>query len=516
MKDITNTTAVIYTRVSTEEQVHGTSLDTQRADCLRIAAARGLTVLEIIEDAGLSGTRDDRPGLLRAQELITTGKASVLVTYRLDRLARRLRGVIALAEQLDKDGGWILTADGNEYGNTLTGRFVLQVLGAMAEMEHRQIAERCARGREARAREGRQPSSAWSPYGYHIPTLPEVLAGQWDASELGLYIPVPDQAATLLMIFSQYAAGNSLRSLAAALVSRGVAAPRGGLWTSSTIGRLLRSPLYRGEASWRGIPITAPAIVPGDLWEQVQERLSVGRWRGGPRLRRYLFSGLVFCPSCGRRMAAAKNGRYIYYRCTPARDAGCKPGHIVSEPRLIEATRTLLSRIPDLPGLVEAAQVAHSNVMREQLAPTEGERARLESEVAELEKRKGAAIHAQIGAMARGGDADAYTKEVIALENQIKPLRTRLDILSRPKATEGASRSFVAFLERLPLLSEHLLTDESLPASERGSVLSLLFDRLIPAADGLVFETTLSGSVLRARVHGTDSLSVEVVEVGDA
>jgi DNA invertase Pin-like site-specific DNA recombinase len=184
-------TCVIYTRVSTEEQTHGTSLESQLADCLRIAAARGLTVLESIEDAGLSGTIDERPGLMRAQSLIASGKASGLVVYRLDRLARRLRGVIAIAEGLDKHRGWILTADGNEYGNTFTGRFFLQMLGAMAEMEHRQIVERCQRGREARARQGVQPSRAWSPYGYHIPTSQEVMRGEYLLEELGLYIPVP-------------------------------------------------------------------------------------------------------------------------------------------------------------------------------------------------------------------------------------------------------------------------------------------------------------------------------------
>lgn len=88
-----------------------------------------------------------------------------------------------------------------------------------------------------------------------------------------------------------------------------------------------------------------------------------------------------------------------------------------------------------------------------------------------------------------------------------------LELLSRPKAQEGASRSFVAFLERLPMLTERLLTDTAIPASERGSVLSLLFDRLVPSRDGLVFETNQNGSVLRVRVHGTDPLSVEVLDV---
>jgi site-specific DNA recombinase len=507
-------TCVIYTRVSTEEQTHGTSLESQLTDCLRIAAARGLTVLESIEDAGLSGTIDERPGLMRAQSLIASGKASVLVVYRLDRLARRLRGVIAIAEGLDRHKGWILTADGNEYGNTFTGRFFLQMLGAMAEMEHRQIVERCQRGREARARQGVQPSRAWSPYGYHIPTSQEVMRGEYLLEELGLYIPVPDQSATLLSIYSQYAAGTSLRSLATSLTERGIAAPRGGLWTASSLGRLLREPLYRGVASWRGIDIPAPAIVPDSLWYEVQERLEAGKWQGGPRLRRYLFSGLVFCPQCGKRMAAAKNGRYVYYRCTPSRDTGCTPGFIVSQPKLIEAVRCVLSDLPNLRGLVEVAQAAYANVQREEALPTEGERSRLESELSELEKRRGAAIQAQIGAIARGGDAEAYTSAVVELERQIGPLRARLESLSRPKGSSGASRSFVAFLERLPLLTERLLTDDTIPASERGKALSILFDRLIPTEDGLIFEIASGESVLRLRTHGTDSIDVEVVSGG--
>jgi hypothetical protein len=211
-------------------------------------------------------------------------------------------------------------------------------------------------------------------------------------------------------------------------------------------------------------------------------------------------------------MAAVKNHKYVYYRCTPSRDAGCKPGLVVSESGLIEATRFFISRVSELPGLIEAAQQAYTNVQREQAAPTEDERHRLEKELAELERRKGAAIQAQIGAIARGGDSDAYTDAVVQLEIQVRPLRARLELISRPKSGGSASRSFVEVLERLPLLSERLLTDTQIPASERGKALALLFDGLVPTQGGVIFEVKKNESVLRVKTHGTDSLSVEVAE----
>lgn len=58
--------AFIYTRVSTQEQAeHRTSLDQQERDARQYCDDRGYTVVEVVQDGGISGSDRSRPGLER-------------------------------------------------------------------------------------------------------------------------------------------------------------------------------------------------------------------------------------------------------------------------------------------------------------------------------------------------------------------------------------------------------------------------------------------------------------------
>src|SRR3954469_9930761 len=87
-------TALIYTRVSSEEQAReGVSLDAQLTECRRYAAQQGWVLGSEFQDI-LSGKRDDRPqyqGLLsEVRRLRAAGQPVVVVVFRLDRLGRRI------------------------------------------------------------------------------------------------------------------------------------------------------------------------------------------------------------------------------------------------------------------------------------------------------------------------------------------------------------------------------------------------------------------------------------------
>src|SRR5215213_7056130 len=88
------TTALIYTRVSSEEQAReGVSLDAQLAECRRYAAQHGWLLGGEYQDV-MSGKRDDRPqyqALLEAIRLLAKqGQTATVVVWRLDRLGRRV------------------------------------------------------------------------------------------------------------------------------------------------------------------------------------------------------------------------------------------------------------------------------------------------------------------------------------------------------------------------------------------------------------------------------------------
>lgn len=76
-------TALIYPRVSTDEQAeHGTSLDTQIVECLKLARAEGYTVPEsFIFREQASGATLDRPRLAEVRELVRTGQVGAVVMW---------------------------------------------------------------------------------------------------------------------------------------------------------------------------------------------------------------------------------------------------------------------------------------------------------------------------------------------------------------------------------------------------------------------------------------------------
>jgi site-specific DNA recombinase len=65
--------AVLYARVSSEDQVKGYSLDQQIGALRGWAAREGYEVLEEVRDEGWSGAYLERPGLDRVRDLVEAG-----------------------------------------------------------------------------------------------------------------------------------------------------------------------------------------------------------------------------------------------------------------------------------------------------------------------------------------------------------------------------------------------------------------------------------------------------------
>jgi DNA invertase Pin-like site-specific DNA recombinase len=142
-----------YTRVSTREQAQGGhSLTTQRraieAECER----RGWTLVEIIEDAGYTGTTDDRPGLRRALTMLKRRQARALVVARMDRLARSTQHLCEFITVSKKQKWSMVALDMGLDTTTPNGRMVVRILAAVAEWESEMNSERVKDGMaEARA-----------------------------------------------------------------------------------------------------------------------------------------------------------------------------------------------------------------------------------------------------------------------------------------------------------------------------------------------------------------------------
>src|SRR5579871_5546021 len=125
-----------YCRVSTEEQaVSGLGLAAQeqaiRAECER----RGVALVALHADAGISGKSLDRPGLTATLRQLDAGEGDVLMSAKLDRLSRSVRDVVEVLEHSLKAGWRVLTLDLAIDTTTPFGEAMVSVSAAFSQLE---------------------------------------------------------------------------------------------------------------------------------------------------------------------------------------------------------------------------------------------------------------------------------------------------------------------------------------------------------------------------------------------
>jgi DNA invertase Pin-like site-specific DNA recombinase len=140
----------IYARVSTADQRAHLQLDALRD----LAARRGWKLAEEYLDHGVSGSKDRRPALDKLLADAHRGKFAVLAVWKLDRLARSVRHLVLLADELRVLGIDLVSVEDTIDTTTPSGRFTFHVLGAVAELERELIRERTIAGLHAARRRG--------------------------------------------------------------------------------------------------------------------------------------------------------------------------------------------------------------------------------------------------------------------------------------------------------------------------------------------------------------------------
>ena len=101
----------------------------------------------------------------RALDAVRTGEADGIVAISLDRLSRNVREFLRLVDESDKQQWRMVLLDQNLDSTSATGRMILAVLAAVAQLARDQISERTQSALAHVAREGRSRSRDL-PYGW--------------------------------------------------------------------------------------------------------------------------------------------------------------------------------------------------------------------------------------------------------------------------------------------------------------------------------------------------------------
>ena len=319
--------AVLYSRVSTDEQGDNFSLPTQVDACQRYAAQHGMDVVAQCQDV-MSGALLERPGLTKARQIIAAGGCDALIVYSQDRLTRSVAHMLLIRDELRAMGVALHAVGRGQSQDTPEGRLFDTIEASFAEYERLKIKERLTRGKRGKLESGRVIGQGCvPPYGFH-----------WEGTKRERHLVLnPDEAASVCQIAAWYLAGVGVREICRRLDAAGVPTSastravnerhltggdrRRDGWATSAIYAMLRSRTYMGEHISRTyhIAVPIPAILDTATWDAVQARLAVGKQRAQRNTKRhYLLRTRLVC-LCGGSLVGtvtrAGTHEYRYYRC---------------------------------------------------------------------------------------------------------------------------------------------------------------------------------------------------------
>ena len=329
--------ALGYVRVSTQRQADGgISLDNQQARLGAHYGQRGVELVDIYRDGGLSGTTDNRPGLqaLFEHAMRTGSGITEIGVYSFSRLFRDHYLLEHYRRKL-KRAGVRIVAITQEVGQDAEGDLVRSVLSNFDEYQSRQTAkftqDTMRRNAEAGFWNGAVP-----PFGY----TSEVAEMRGPKAKKRLAIE-PSEALQVQQIYrmKRFGIGSGpmgYKKIVCHLNDSG-ATLRGRKWHVSNVRDILTRSTYRGkhlygvhdtrngvkrpEEEWQ--MVTAPVIIPEGEWLEVQagiarnaRHITAPTFVSGPTM----LAGIAKCghPECGHALtiATGKGGRYRYYRCS--------------------------------------------------------------------------------------------------------------------------------------------------------------------------------------------------------
>ena len=314
--------AVLYARVSSEEQVQGYSLDAQDRAARAYCDAHGWDLVAVYRDEGKSARTDDlaiRPEFARMLADAEAGLFDVVISHKLDRFARNRRVAFDAFHRLGQARvGFVSIAESMDF-STPAGQLMLTMLVGLAQFYSDNLSFETKKGKAERKAQG--VYNGILPFGIK-------------KNSKGVLVPHPENYPGLVLAFRLAAEGKSDRDVAEALNAAGyrTTGNRGAnLFTKDTVRRILLNRFYLGElpdgeGGW--LPGAHEPVLDDELFErarQTREANATNAAKVRRNARRYSLSGLAVCGGCGGRLHfnTAPNGKGRAYCYQIQQRGGC-------------------------------------------------------------------------------------------------------------------------------------------------------------------------------------------------
>ena len=385
----------IYCRVSSdsEDQLH--SFTNQiRYYSTYVQGHPEYTLVDIYADEGITGTSmEKRDEMNRLLADCKCGRIDRIIVKSVSRFARNTEELLLSVRMLKEIGVSVYFEEQGIDTAKLSAEMILTMPGVVAQQESISISENMRWSYRKRMERG-EFNCCTPAYGFR--RIDKIL------------VIFEKEARVVRWMFRLALRGIGRQSIANLLTAKNIPTPSGGkTWSYPSVDQILRNPRYMGDAILQGRYTTQtlpfkrkvnkgelpkyyvenanPAIVTREVFEAVQILLEKRRGSSYAQRNRYPFSGILYCPDCGKTFRRQTTNGKAYWLCA-ARAAGktnCRSIRFPEE-RLEDTFTLLLHKLRDnRESLVESLIQKTEEFYHTRHANTE-EIQRIDKEVADL------------------------------------------------------------------------------------------------------------------------------------
>lgn len=315
----TEKTGIIYCRVSSKDQVDGTSLGSQEKFCLEYAQRNEIKILKTYIERGESAKTANRTEFNNALAFCRDkkNKVSFFIVYKIDRFARNQDDHVTVRAMLRLVKTELRSVT-EAIDESPIGRAMEGVLSVFAEFDNNVRTERTKQGMLERIKQG---IWVWqSPLGYYRP---------YKGSNI---TPEPNRSDLVRLGFEEYSKGTyTYKKITEFLIERGLRTRQGKNPSVSFMQKLLTNPIYYGHISvWGGHKGIFEPLIPESLFLKCQPDYMSSAHASPRSANNPLFPlrKIAVCEECEKSFTGSTSvnrhgSKYPYYH---HQHAGCNKG----------------------------------------------------------------------------------------------------------------------------------------------------------------------------------------------
>ncbi len=317
----------LYARKSTEgDEKQALSIDSQIKEMLQIAERENIKIVEIRKESHSAKESSQRPVFEEIVKDIDGGIFNSIITWAPDRLSRNAGDLGKLVDRMDQKKLIQIKTFGQNFTNSPSDKFLLMILCSQAKLENDNKSINVKRGMRTRCEMGLWP--AQPPTGYRkVNDIKAKCEVEID----------PDRFDTIRQIFEKisYEKWSVSKVHAWLRYEINFRTQRGFHLSIGNVFKIINNTFYYGRFEFpQGAGIWYEGrhkpIISKELFDETRNSVKsqVIKSQG----KEFAFTRIMKCGICGSGITAdekfkkIQNGgvnRYVYYRCTKAKDRGC-------------------------------------------------------------------------------------------------------------------------------------------------------------------------------------------------